>query len=109
MLQSAIRMTILAANVDVTFIRADGVARNCHRFEHDMRVAFKHDAVFERAWFAFIGIADDIFLVALRRADKFPLAPGRGSPRRRVPASLISQHINDLIWRHFGQAFPSAS
>ena len=41
-----------------------------------MGIAFEHDAVLECAGFAFICVADDVFLVAMRHADKFPLATG---------------------------------
>ena len=43
--------------------RTDGIGGNQHAFEHAVRIAFEHAAIHERAGIAFVGIADDIFLL----------------------------------------------
>ena len=55
---------IFGADVDVGLRRADAVGGDGHAFEQAVRIAFDHGPIHERAGIAFVGVADQIFLVA---------------------------------------------
>ena len=74
---------ILGADVDVGLRGADGVGGDDHAFEQPVRVALDHGAVHERAGVAFVGVADQVLLVARRLAGELPLLAGRETRRRR--------------------------
>ncbi len=64
---------VLASDVDVALLRADGEAGNSHGFQHAVGIAFKDAAVHERARIALVGVAD--YELALRDllGDEIPL------------------------------------
>ena len=68
---------IFAAYINVTFVRADRISGNQHSLDDGEGVSFKDDTVFKGSGFAFICIANDIFLCARRFADRFPLNSSR--------------------------------
>src|SRR6185312_89527 len=53
------KITILTANVDVTFVRADGDSSNHHAFDYGMRVMLEDQAVFACAGFTFVTVAQN--------------------------------------------------
>ena len=64
---------ILAADVDIAFVRADRVGSNQHRFDDAEGIAFHDDPILEGSGFAFIGVTNDIFLGSWRLLDCIPL------------------------------------
>ena len=58
---------IFGADVDIALRRADRDAGDRHAFDQQERVALHQHAVGEGAAVALVGVADDIFLVGLRR------------------------------------------
>ena len=94
---------ILRTDIDVALGRADGVARDGHRLDDAVRVAFQHGAVHERTGIALVRVADDVFLRCLVRGAQRPLAAG-GEPAAAAPAQAgIGDLLDDVLGRHLGQ------
>ena len=92
-----------ARTVNETLVRADGVGGNGHAFEHAVRIAFQNAAVHERAGIAFVGVADDIFLRALRFGDRAPFEAG-GKTRAAASAQAALDHgLHHFLRRHFAE------
>lgn len=70
------RVGILAAQVDESAGRADGIRGNDHAFDEAERVTLDEHPVGERAAVTLVGVAAHPFLVAGRGADGLPLDPG---------------------------------
>ena len=68
---------IFGTDVDIGFARADGETGNCHALDQHERIAFHHHPVGKGSAVAFIGVADDIFLVGCRIRDRLPLNASR--------------------------------
>ena len=58
-------------------VGTDGVAADKHAFNHAVGVAFKDGTVHECARVTFVGVADDVLLVAFLSVGSFPLHAGR--------------------------------
>ncbi len=63
---------VFRANIDDSFSRAHHVSADDHALEQRVRIALDFVAIHVRAGIAFIGIADDVFLVGLGFGEKFP-------------------------------------
>ncbi len=99
---------VFRAAVDIALARADGIAGDDHAFQYGMGVGLKDRAVHERARVAFVGIAEDIFHVALGLAGKRPLH-ARGKTAAAAAAQARYGHFgNDLVGLHFKQGFGRA-
>ena len=62
-LQPADGQRIFGADIDEALVGADRIGGDGHAFEHAVRIALEHAAVHERAGVAFVGVADDVFLL----------------------------------------------
>ena len=73
---------IFGANVDIGLRGADGIGGEGHALDEPMRVALDHGPVHERPGIAFIGVADQIFLVAGRPGGRTSTSCPWGNRRR---------------------------
>jgi hypothetical protein len=69
-------MRIFGADVDVALGGADRDAGNGHAFDHDEGIAFHDHAIGKCAAVAFVGVADDVFLLRAGLRHRFPLDAG---------------------------------
>ena len=69
----------------IALLRAHGVGRDGHAFQHAVRIAFEHRAVHERAGIAFVGVADDVLFLLAGLGHGAPLE-ARGIARAAAPA-----------------------
>ena len=67
------RQRVFGADIDEADCRADGVAADRHAFDHQVGVAFEQAAVHESARVAFVGVADDVLLVAAATCGPAPI------------------------------------
>ncbi len=79
--KGAVRVRVLAAQVDIALRGAGGDACDSHAFDQQEGIAFHHHAVGEGARVALVGIADDVLLVRRGLAYRLPFDAGgkRGS------------------------------
>ncbi len=68
---------IFRADIDETLRRASGDRGDGHAFDQRERVAFHQHAVGEGAAVAFVGVADDVFLVRFDARHRAPFDAGR--------------------------------
>jgi len=68
---------IFRTDIDVSLGRAGRDAGNRHPFDQDEGIAFHDHAVGESAGVAFVGIADNVFLLGPGIGDRLPLDAGR--------------------------------
>ncbi len=90
---------ILGSNINVAFVRADGVAGDEHAFQNGMRVAFQNAAIHERAGISFVGIADDKLAVAWGQAGEAPLHPGGEAGSPTAPQTRVDHDTNQGVGR----------
>ncbi|KAG1529417.1 hypothetical protein G6F51_014152 [Rhizopus arrhizus] len=98
-LQRGDGMRILRAHVDVAVGRAHRQAGNGHALDQHIGVAFHQQAVGKGARIAFVGVADDVFLVAGRPGHRLQFDAGR---KRRATAAAQARgldHLDDLLRR----------
>ena len=95
-LQPLDRQPILAADVDIALLRADGVPGDGHPFQHAVRIAFQHAAVHERARVAFVRVAHHVLHRRGLLGDQFPLEAGRiaRAAASAQPALLDLLHVS---------------
>jgi len=67
---------VLSTDINVTFIRPNRIGGYQHGLYDAERVAFHNDTVLEGSRFAFIGVADDIFLLTECFPDRIPFNAG---------------------------------
>ena len=72
-LQRRDRVWILRADVDVALRRADRDAGDRHAFDEQEGIAFHNHAIGKSGAIAFVGVADDVFLIGGRIVDRLPL------------------------------------
>ena len=89
------RQRIFRPHVDVAHRRPDRVRRDGHPLEDAVGIAFEDAAVHERPGVAFVGVADDEFLLVLGVAGEFPLPPGGEA---RPAAAAQSGHLDRSRW-----------
>jgi hypothetical protein len=75
-LERCVGVRIFGAGVDVALRRADREAADRHAFNQRERIALHDHAISERAAIAFIGVADDVFLIGFRVGSCLPLYTG---------------------------------
>src|SRR5262249_4127354 len=78
-LQSPGRTEILAPNVDIRFVTADGVCGDEGAFDQRVRVALQDVAVLERSRLALVRVHHQILRFGGLLRDKRPLLAGRES------------------------------
>src|SRR6266540_2482223 len=105
MLQAAIGKSVFTADIDITFICAEGITCNRHRFQDGVWIAFEHNAVLESAGFALVGVADNVFLGAVSHADKFPFAPGGEACTTASLQARFLDSLDYLLRSHLAQGF----
>ena len=64
------KIAILAANVDVSGLRAHGQPGNHHAFNHGMRIVLENQTVFAGARLALVAIAQNIFRLGRLLGDE---------------------------------------
>ncbi|MNN23561.1 hypothetical protein D3C81_1369650 [compost metagenome] len=80
----------------------DRIAGDRHAFHHGVRVALQDRAVHERAWIAFVGVANHIFLPRPLLRRRLPLDPGR-EPAAAAPAEACFLHLGHDLRRIHGR------
>ena len=78
---------ILGADVDVGLRGADAVGGDGHAFDQPVRIALDDGPVHERPGIAFVGVADQVFLVAGRLRGRTSISCRWGNRRRRGRAA----------------------
>ena len=78
-LENFLGFFVLVANVKNAFSRSCDQARNDHALDDEMRDVLHDVPVFDRAGFAFVGIAYDVFRASGRIANNFPFSSRRKS------------------------------
>ena len=89
-----------AVNVVVAHTRTNRVAGDDHAFNHDVGVVHQDVAVFERAWLAFVRIANDVFLAGELAGHEAPLEAGRKACTTTATQRRGFELGNHLILRH---------
>ena len=84
---------ILAADIDIAFGCAHRVGGEGHRLENAVWIAFKDDTVFKCAGFAFIRIADHVFLWAGCLGNKAPFR----ARWEACPAASFKPRLGDFL------------
>src|SRR5690606_30477459 len=64
LVQSAICVRILRAQIDIALRRPDGYARDRHALDEQEGIAFHQHAICESPRIAFVGVAGDVLLLA---------------------------------------------
>ena len=64
---------IFRADVDVTFLSADGISGDGHTFEHRMRIAFHDRAVHKSSGVTFVTVADRVLRETSNTAGTPPI------------------------------------
>ena len=83
---------------------ADGVAADGHSLDDAVRVALKDGTVHKGSGVAFVGVADDVFLVSLVFGAELPLQTC-GESGATAAAEARGFHLgNDLLGGHLGDA-----
>ena len=83
--QVGAQIGVLGAQVDDAHAGADGAAADGHALEHKVGEVAQDDPVFEGAGLAFVGVTDDVLVLALFGRAEVPLHAGRESG---APATL---------------------
>ena len=76
------------------------VAVDGHGFDDGVGVAFEYRAVHESPRVAFVGIADDVFLVGLHLAGDFPFESRRETAAAAAAQSGVHNLADDLLRSH---------
>ena len=75
-LQAVDGQGIFGPAVDVALGGPDGVGADGHALQHRVGVALQDAPVHEGPGVAFVGVADDVFLIGLVFGGEFPFHPG---------------------------------
>ena len=86
---------IFGANVDVALSGAHRDAGDGHAFDQDERIAFHDHAVGEGPAIAFVGVADDVFLVGLGVRNGLPFDAGWKSRAAAAAEAGLRHLLND--------------
>ena len=70
--QAMHRQRVFRAHVDDALRGPHHVRPDSHALQHAVRIAFKHAAIHERSGVAFVGVADDVLLIAHSLAQELP-------------------------------------
>ena len=89
---------IFRADVDIALRRADRERRDRHALDQQERIALHQHPVGEGAAVAFVGVADDVFLVGCGAGDRAPFDPG-GETRAAAPAQARGENLLDRLRR----------
>jgi len=79
---------------------ADRIGGDRHAFQHAVRIAFQNGTVHECSRIAFIGIADDVLLIARRIRAELPLHAGREAGAASASQPGLLHLINDFLRLH---------
>ncbi len=96
---------ILRADINITLMRADCVARDCHCLENRVRVAFENGPVHKRAGVALVCIAAYIFCVIILIFSKLPFYARREARAASAAKPRSLDNIDDLLRIELGQTF----
>ena len=91
---------ILRADVDEALRRTDRVARDHHRLEDAMGVAFERRTVHVRARIAFVGVADHVLLALGLLHGEFPLHAGREARAAAAAKAGLQDLLDDILGLH---------
>ena len=89
---------VFVAQVDVDFVDFDGPCGNQHTFKKTVRIAFKIDAIFERARLTFVDIDRHQSRPCLGTYDA-PFATGRETGAAQAAQARVFHRFNDGIRR----------
>ena len=91
--------------VDVAFTGSHGIGADGHAFDHGMGIALEDAPVHKSPRVAFVGIADDIFLVGLVIVAELPLHAGGEAAAAPAPETGSLDSGNDIDGLHFLEGF----
>ena len=86
------RVRIFGADVDVAHRRADGEGRDRHSLDQEKGITLQQHPVGERAAVAFVGVADDVFLIRIDARCRAPFDACRKA-RPASPAQARGQNL----------------
>ena len=104
-LQALDREAILAADVNVALLRADGEAGDRHAFEHAVRIAFEHAPIHERARVALVRVADHVLDLRDLFHHQLPFEAGRVACAAPAAKAALLHLRHYLAGRHGGDRF----
>ena len=90
--------------VNYALIRANGVGGDHHAFHYRMGVALQYAAVHEGTGVAFVGVANDIFLIACGIAHKLPFHAGGETAAAPAAQTGFLNFVDNRLGIH-GQCF----
>ena len=95
LLQRRERVRIFGADIDVALVAPDREAGDRHAFDQHERIAFHDHAVGEGAAVAFVGVADDVFLLGRGVGDGLPLDAGREARAAAAAQARLGHRVDD--------------
>ncbi len=98
-LQALDRKGVLGPDVDESFLRADRLSADRHRFQDGVGIAFQRRAVHVRAGVSLVSVAYDILHIVLDGFGEVPLHPGREARAAASAEPGSSELADDLIAR----------
>ncbi len=91
---------VFGAAVDVTLVRAHGVAGDGHAFDDAVRIALQDAAVHECSGVAFVGVADGVLDATWGLATQLPFQAGEEASATAAAQAGALGLLNHLIRRH---------
>ena len=91
---------VLRTDVEVTVLRADGVAGDHHTFDDGQGVRLKDRTVHERAGVALVAVADDVLGPLGLRVGELPFTPGRETAAAATAESGFQDLVDDRLAIH---------
>ena len=88
---------IFCAHIDVAVCRTADIGTDCHRLDEIEGILLDKFAILERCRLAFVGVADDDFILAFDGACLAPLAPERILCTAAPFDFCGTQHIGDSV------------
>jgi hypothetical protein len=96
---------IFGPKVHIGLRGADRIGGDGHAFDQAMRIALDNGAVHERPGIAFIGVADQVFLIAGRLPGEFPFLARWKASAASTSQSALLDHVAHRLGRHAAQNF----
>src|SRR5262249_26362393 len=98
-LENVLDVKELAANVDVSDLRADGIAGNRAAFNEQVRIPVHDQVILEGARLTLVGVAGDVARLLRLAIDELPFHAGREAGAASPAKARRLHDLDDLIGR----------